>query len=541
MALRNMIEGDATPTLAERIEQWKSESGYPTEKDQERPSQRRSLAEALTEENLDRVIEDPDQFSILNFGRFAANAYGSPGQMSVVNKNLNSGSEAKQRVAQTLRHVLYGDGDVVERLDDVLLKEAWRAPGFGEHLATKSLAVVYPDEWLPLFGSTGAKGKGRLMESPELGVTLPSDVEDMSVGERIKWSNDVLRQIMEPHLPGDPWGQMRFLYWLRDQLPEAATATTSLDELAGQLSVDPAWLSEVVALLEEKRQVIFQGPPGTGKTFVARELARHFEKEGGLAEIVQFHPSYAYEDFVEGYRPRLVGGNPGFELVPGPLMRLANRAAADKDHKYVLVIDELNRGNVAKVFGELYFLLEYRGEKIRLQYSEDSEDDDNEEPRFGLPKNLWIVATMNTADRSIALMDAALRRRFYFVDYYTDEPPVSGLLKKWLEKHHLLAQFGWLVQVLEEANRILDDREGAIGPSHFLLSNPADLIDDRIQRIWKHGVLPYVQERLIGEPERLKEFDLERLKKTVLSGPKEAPGTEGEPAQAPTPPVEHEQ
>ena len=192
----------------------------------------------------------------------------------------------------------------------------------------------------------------------------------------------------------------------------------------------PRGSEEVVDLLEDKRQIIFQGPPGTGKTFVARRLARYYEEQGGGAEIVQFHPSYAYEDFVEGYRPRLLNGQPGFELVEGPLKRLAHRANEDRDHIYVLVIDELNRGNVAKVFGELYYLLEYRDDRIRLQYADDLGA--GEDARFGLPPNLWIVATMNTADRSIALMDAALRRRFYFVDYFPDRPPVAGLLDRWL-------------------------------------------------------------------------------------------------------------
>jgi len=118
-------------------------------------------------------------------------------------------------------------------------------------------------------------------------------------------------------------------------------------------------------------------------------------------EIVQFHPSYAYEDFVEGYRPTLTdAGQPGFELVPGPLKRVAEKAVANPETKHVLLIDEINRGNIAKVFGELYYLLEYRDQKINLQY--------NHKEQFGLPKNLWLIGTMNTADRSIALIDAAL-------------------------------------------------------------------------------------------------------------------------------------
>jgi 5-methylcytosine-specific restriction enzyme B len=107
-----------------------------------------------------------------------------------------------------------------------------------------------------------------------------------------------------------------------------------------------------------------------------------------------------------------------FALVDGPLKKLASRASENPDAKYVLVIDEVNRANLTKVIGELYFLLEYRGESVSLQYSD--------EP-FSLPENLWIICTMNTADRSIALVDAALRSSFYFAPFFPDEPPGHGL------------------------------------------------------------------------------------------------------------------
>lgn len=512
----------ATPSPLEAlIEEWLDETGYPTERDDRKRAEGEELAWALSEENLDRVIADPSRFEILDFGRLAHQAYGGPGPQSVVHRHLNEGPEARRRVAQGMRHLLYDDGPVAERLDDVLLRDEWRSPGFGEALATKSLAVVYPDKWLPLYQYGGAKGKLRLMESPALGVAVPDDLEEWSLGRRIEWTNDRLRQLTETYLPGDPWGQMVFLYWLRDRQPSTPSGVASLDALAAELLVEGAWLEEVVGLLEEKRQVIFQGPPGTGKTYVARRLGRYFEELGGRTETVQFHPSYTYEDFVEGYRPKVVEGQPGFELVEGPLKRMALNAEADPDHKHVLVIDELNRGNVAKVFGELYFLLEYRGDRIRLQYAEEDSDDAGESSRFALPRNLWIVATMNTADRSIALMDAALRRRFYFVDFYPDRPPVEGLLERWLDRNGL-AQFGWLAEVLRRANEQLGDVEAAIGPSHFL-GDPGALTEERIERVWRHSVIPYLQERLIGEPERLAEFELKRLR----GAPPAAPGPAG--------------
>ena len=274
----------------------------------------------------------------------------------------------------------------------------------------------------------------------------------------------------------------------------------SLETLAARLLFDVADLQGIERLLEDKRQVVFYGPPGTGKTYVAQQLATHFAGARGESDLVQFHPSYAYEDFVEGYRPAEIGGHPGFRLQHGPLRRIAQRAAAEPRARHVLIIDEINRGNVAKVFGELYYLLEYRNREISLQYSNE---------QFALPENLWFIATMNTADRSIALVDAALRRRFHFVAFYPDESPVEGLLRRWLGRHK--PQLAWVADVVDHANRLLGDRHIAIGPSPFLRR---DLDEEWVELIWRHSVLPYVAEQLFGEDERIAEFDLGTLRES---------------------------
>jgi hypothetical protein len=167
----------------------------------------------------------------------------------------------------------------------------------------------------------------------------------------------------------------------------------------------------------------------------------------------------------------------------------------------VLLIDEINRGNVAKVFGELYYLLEYRGEQVTLQYSDTP---------FALPRNLWIIGTMNTADRSIALLDAALRRRFYFVPFFPTEPPIEGLLACWLKQHRPDMQ--WVAELVDRANTRLADTNAAIGPSHFMRS---DLDEDWLKLVWEHAVRPYLEERLIGEEGRLEEFRLDRLRNEI--------------------------
>jgi 5-methylcytosine-specific restriction protein B len=172
-------------------------------------------------------------------------------------------------------------------------------------------------------------------------------------------------------------------------------------------------LNNVLHLLEYKKNLILQGPPGTGKTFIAKRIAYLAlgYKDASRIEMVQFHQSYSYEDFIQGYRP--CEGN-SFNLQNGIFFEFCLKAQRDPDHKYFFIIDEINRGNLSKIFGELMMLIEHdkRGKEfgIRMTYShQDSE-------RFYIPENLYIIGTMNTADRSLAIVDYALRRRFVFID-----------------------------------------------------------------------------------------------------------------------------
>ena len=280
-----------------------------------------------------------------------------------------------------------------------------------------------------------------------------------------------------------------------------------LQSLANRLYLPVGFLQEIEQLLTERRQVIFQGPPGTGKTYVARELAQVLAGGADPADrvkLVQFHPSYAYEDFVQGFRPKpSADGQVSFYLRDGPLLRAAERAKEqakqDPEAKHYLIIDEINRGNLAAVFGELYFLLEYRGEKMKLQYSEDA---------FSLPENLFIIGTMNTADRSIALVDLALRRRFYFVEFRPDEEPVKGVLRRWLRA--MAPDMEWVADVVDDANaKLADCPHIAIGPSYFMREG---LTEEGFERIWNHSIRPYLAEGLFNDPNRLADFELEKLR-----------------------------
>ncbi|MFC4062002.1 McrB family protein [Planomonospora corallina] len=256
--------------------------------------------------------------------------------------------------------------------------------------------------------------------------------------------------------------------------------------LADDLLMPLDWLRETAGLLAAKRQLILYGPPGTGKTFLATRLAEALAGPE-RTDLIQFHPSYGYEDFVEGFRPRPgANGTIGFELVPGPFKRAVEAAEAEPGKPFVLVIDEINRADLAKVFGELYFLLEYRDREIGLQYSPHE--------KFKLPGNVFVIGTMNTVDRSVALVDAAMRRRFAFRALAPDRPPVDGLLRRWLEREKLPETPALL---LEEVNRRLSDPDRAIGPSYLMTRRAATRRG--LERVWATEILPLLEDQLYGK------------------------------------------
>lgn len=269
-------------------------------------------------------------------------------------------------------------------------------------------------------------------------------------------------------------------------------------DLATKLHVQRDDIQEVIRLLQTRQQIVFYGPPGTGKTYLAGKIARFLagEEHGDHVKTVQFHPSYAYEDFFEGYRPaKSDGGDVGFSLEPGPLRRIAAEASLDgnRDKPYFLIIDEMNRGNLAKIFGELYFLLEYRDQGINLQY--------NPQQTFVLPPNLFIIGTMNTADRSIAMVDAAIRRRFAFVELHPQEGMISGMLERFLET---TGQPALRADLLNALNSELGDtkRDLMIGPSYFMKEHAET--DQGLAEIWKYELLPLLEEHYFGQMSREK-------------------------------------
>lgn len=277
---------------------------------------------------------------------------------------------------------------------------------------------------------------------------------------------------------------------------------------AKELHVDREVLDEIVVLLEDKGQVVLYGPPGTGKTYLAVRLAKAITRgDSSRISVVQFHPATSYEDFFEGLRPKLTeAGQVTYERRSGPLVAMAEQAAANPGRKHVMVIDEINRANLPKVLGELLFLMEDRGEPARTLYRP-------EEP-FTLPDNLWFVGTMNTADRSIALIDAAMRRRFHFVPFFPHDGPMKNLLRRWLTDRN--GRLG-VADLLDAVNQELLGLVGEhllIGPSHFMKT---DLSDRALERIWTYNIFPFIEEQFWGDQEAIAKWRWLRVRERFAS------------------------
>jgi uncharacterized protein (DUF2461 family) len=255
-----------------------------------------------------------------------------------------------------------------------------------------------------------------------------------------------------------------------------------------------SWLNRTLDLLSLKKQLILHGVPGTGKTHVARCLARLLTNDrNGAVRLVQFHPAYSYEEFVEGIRPRSVEANGRTEMTypveDGVLCEFAAMAEAHPSVPHVLLVDEINRGNLPRIFGELLFLLEYRDQAVTLPHSKRA---------FRLPSNLYLIGTMNAADRSTQALDQALRRRFSFVEMPADAAVLAG----WLEQHLAPAAGGEgreepdstfgprVVRLFEELNHRLAHDLGPdkqIGHSFFMVPG---LTEGQLSTVWDHHVRP---------------------------------------------------
>jgi 5-methylcytosine-specific restriction protein B len=254
---------------------------------------------------------------------------------------------------------------------------------------------------------------------------------------------------------------------------------------------------DLTSLIRKKKNVILQGAPGVGKTWAAKRLAYSMMgvKDPSRVMMIQFHQSYSYEDFIMGFRP----SEKGFQLKKGPFYTFCKEAEVDSDNDYFFIIDEINRGNLSRIFGELFMLIEAdkRGNELLLLYSEE---------KFSVPKNIHIIGTMNTADRSLAMLDYALRRRFAF---YGLKPAFQSEGFRTYRKGLNNLKLDKLVSCVEKLNEIIakDDSLGdgfCIGHSYFC--NLEEVDDQALSGIVEYELIPLLREYWFDEPDKIREW-----------------------------------
>ena len=267
----------------------------------------------------------------------------------------------------------------------------------------------------------------------------------------------------------------------------------------GDVYMDKERYQQLCSILSWNKNVILQGAPGVGKTFAARRLAWSImgKKDDSRIKLVQFHQSYSYEDFIMGYRPE----GDGFELKHGIFYRFCQKAANQPDKPFFLIIDEINRGNLSKIFGELLALIEvdYRGYGVDLVYSGE---------RFSVPGNLHIIGMMNTADRSLAMIDYALRRRFKFFDMGPGFD-ADGFVK-YRENLGSDTMNALIEKIVELNSEISDDRSlgkgFCIGHSYFCGMMAGENIDERCREIVEFDILPMLREYWFDDEEKVEQW-----------------------------------
>lgn len=255
-------------------------------------------------------------------------------------------------------------------------------------------------------------------------------------------------------------------------------------------------LQQWLRVINRKKQAIFYGAPGTGKTFIATHLAELLVGDSdGFNDFVQFHPAYTYEDFIQGIRPQSTeDGQIRYPMVPGRFLEFCERAKR-RTGTCVLIIDEINRGDLSRVFGELMYLLEYRDQEISLSGGN----------QFSIPENVIIIGTMNTADRSIAVVDHALRRRFAFLQLRAD----YAILKRYQSERGLDVQE--LIRVLESVNRLIGDINHEIGISFFMKDN----LKEHLADIWQVEIEPYLEEFFFDQLNKIDEYRWDSIKQKL--------------------------
>ena len=297
------------------------------------------------------------------------------------------------------------------------------------------------------------------------------------------------------------------------QEPESEGAPYLIEDALEKVFLEKDQFERILSIWRTKKNLLLQGAPGVGKSFVARHLAYALmgRRDDLRVESIQFHQAYSYEDFIQGFKPTEAGG---FELKDGVFHRFCRRAAVDLSRPYVFIIDEINRGNLSKIFGELMLLIEADKRSAEwgthLAYARDGD------PRFHVPENVFIIGMMNTADRSLSMVDYALRRRFSFI---TLEPAFSSnKFREFLKTRSVPSSvIDRICSGMDSLNRAIGEDNLNLGPgyrighSFFVPSSPVTAPEDWYHQIIESEISPLLDEYWFDAPDKARTWTAKLL------------------------------
>lgn len=425
--------------------------------------------------------------------------------------------EGKKQIYSKVRSMKVGDKIAIK----ASYRQKYGLPfaNYGKDVSVMSIKAIGTIIENPGDGKT-VKVDWRVLEKPKYWYFYTYQPTIWEVKRTENWLTGALLDFTFNDVPQDYSKFLNEPYWKglyspdldedsEDDVEETALDSYTKEEFLKEVYMLESKYDRLASTLLYKKNIILQGAPGVGKTYAARRLAYSIMgcKDKSKVEFVQFHQSYAYEDFVQGYKPV----ENGFELKNGIFYKFCQKAKEDLDpeSKYFFIIDEINRGNLSRIFGELLMLIEkdYRGEKaaVHLAYSQD------EDEKFSIPENIYIIGMMNTADRSLAIMDYALRRRFSFFEFVPAfNEKEADMATFWTYvKGKNNPKFEKLIKEVQKLNDTIAEDESLgkgfrIGHSYFITEEP--VTDELLTNIVENELVPLLEEYWFDAPEKANDY-----------------------------------